>query len=485
MTLLADRRKLLVVVFTAALFAMAARPLSDPDLWWHLRTGELIFQRHAAIHADPFSFTRLGQPWINHEWLSDVLMYAVYRFTGWSGLLVAFAGMTTVAYLMILVRCSPPVYVAVVLICWGAVASVPNWGVRPQIFSLLMASIFLYLMERSDQHPQAVLGTIPLMLLWLNLHAGFALGIILLLLFALGSCLDVVLGVATWETARVRLKYLLAAAMVCGVIVPLNPNGIRLYSYPLETLRSQAMQMYISEWFSPNLHQLRFLPFTLLLLSILALLPLSPNRLRPRELLLLMVTAFGAMISIRHIPIFVLIAVPALSRLVQSVLQSSRLAPMFERKHIEVTLRRTIMHAVLVVAVATFAAVRVAVVAAHEDRTEAQSFPSRAVNFLLTSNLPGPILNHYNWGGYLIWKAYPRYPVFIDGRADLYGDEFLTQFAVAYHLTDDWQSVLRRWQIRAVILPPDAPLVENLSASSCWRKVYADSQAVILTRNPR
>src|SRR5215475_1111239 len=80
---LLETRRAFVLIFALGLFALAARPMRDPDLWWHLRTGELIVQSHDVPHTDPFSFTRQVQPWINHEWLSDVLIYGVYRIAGW------------------------------------------------------------------------------------------------------------------------------------------------------------------------------------------------------------------------------------------------------------------------------------------------------------------------------------------------------------------------------------------------------------------
>ena len=83
---LLDARRVLVAMVALGLFALAARSVTDPDLWWHLRTGQLILRNHAVFHSDPYSFTRLGQPWVNHEWLSDVFLFAVYRVSGWGGL---------------------------------------------------------------------------------------------------------------------------------------------------------------------------------------------------------------------------------------------------------------------------------------------------------------------------------------------------------------------------------------------------------------
>ena len=93
-------------------------------------------------------------------------------------------------------------------------------------------------------------------------------------------------------------------------------------------------------------------------------------------------------------------------------------------------------------------------------------------------------MNHYNWGGYLVWKLYPDYRVYIDGRADVYGDDFMSQFASAYYVTNDWKKPLRQWSIWTVVLPPDSPLVTALRSSPEWKQIYTDAQAAVLRRVP-
>ena len=98
-------RQTLVVVLAFGLFAMAARGMLDPDIWWHLRTGQLIVHSHHLFHADPYSFTRSGQPWVNHEWLFDVLAFALFRVAGAGALIFAFALITSSTFLLVFSRC--------------------------------------------------------------------------------------------------------------------------------------------------------------------------------------------------------------------------------------------------------------------------------------------------------------------------------------------------------------------------------------------
>jgi hypothetical protein len=144
---------------------------------------------------------------------------------------------------------------------------------------------------------------------------------------------------------------------------------------------------------------------------------------------------------------------------------------------------KSLVNAVVLAAVAVLTVARVRYVVGHQAETEAKNFPAAAVAFLAVQRPPGPILNHYNWGGYFIWKLYPEYRVYIDGRADLYGDAFMDDFAATYYLTDHGREALERWRIRTVILPPAAPLITALRASPEWREVYGDSQTVVLTQS--
>ena len=463
------------------LFIMAARSVTDPDVWWHLRTGQLMLQNHQIFHVDPYSFTRSGQPWIDHEWLSQILIFSLYRVTGWGGLIGGFALAMAAAYLLVFVRTASDPYVAGIFTVWGALASVPCWGVRPQMLTLLLASILLFLLERSYQHPDLLWFVPPLLLLWVNLHAGYAVGLAFLFLFFLGDAVDSHLRP---PERTVRLKKLALIFILCAAVVTLNPYGLQLYRYPLDTLRSRSMLAYIGEWHSPDFHESRYAPFLLMLLAALVLPALSPRRLRTTELLLVLATMFAALRSVRHIPLFVLVAVPALSSLVQARLDHSPARELFGASN-PPTRTKMVINCVLLLAFVAFTSIRFGYVVRHQATSEAHEFPAAAASYLDQNQVPGPILNHYNWGGYFIWKLYPRYRVFIDGRADVYRDAFMDAFAATYHLRGaSWRQPLQEWGIRTVVLPPDAPLITALRSSPGWKSVYADTQVVILSREP-
>ena len=478
-----ETRRVFVIILALGLFTMAARSATDPDLWWHLRTGQLIVQTHAVFHTDPYSFTRFGQPWVDHEWLSQILIFGLYRLAGWGGLIMGFGAVIAAAFLLVFLRCPGRPYVAGVITLLGAFASSPSWGVRPQMLTLLLASVLLLILERSYERPKLLRWTPLLMLLWVNLHAGYALGIALMVLFLLGDALDSAFGFANGAQPKARFRSLGFAILVCIAVVPINPYGAAMYAYPLETLHSRAMQSYIGEWLSPDFHQPRYLPTLVLILAALALPTLSPRRLRPREILLLLVTAYAALRSVRHIPIFVLVAVPILSALFLAWLRDRPIAKRLEGRPAPISSTKVWVNAILLGAFLVFSVARVRYVTRHQADAEAKDLPAAAVSFIAATRPPAQILNHYNWGGYFIWRLYPDYRVYIDGRADVYGDAFMDDLATTYYLRgNSWRSPLEKWGIRTVVLPPDAPVATALQSLPDWETIYADKQAVVLTK---
>src|ERR1019366_3669851 len=247
------------------LLAMTARNAVDPDLWWHLRTGQWIAENGRIPHSDHFSFTRAGQPWISHEWLSELAFYELWKHGG--------AAATAL----------------------GAVAAAPSWGARPQMVTFALASLLLWLLEAGEHRPRLLFWIPPLFLLWLNLHAGFALGSGLIFAYAVGLLLETAVGSTAWPQARPILLRVLLLLLACLALVPLNPSGAQLYRYPFDTLRSPGMRAFIVEWFSPAFHQWLYRPFLLVWLLVLTALASSRWRPKGRVIVPLLLTAFAAL----------------------------------------------------------------------------------------------------------------------------------------------------------------------------------------------
>jgi hypothetical protein len=475
-TRLLETKYIFVAALFLGIFSMAARNVTDPDLWWHLKTGEYIAAHQSVPHTDPFSYTRSGQRWVAHEWLSELLIYDVQRTTAWGGLIVVFAVLVSAAFFLLYVRCGPDPYIAGVVVLCGAWATQMLWGVRPQVISLLFTSLWLLILERAERNPKLLWWTLPLTLLWVNLHAGFALGLALSALFIAGDWVERRLGIVRPEMGGARLPMMVL--LLDLVLVFFNPNGARMYLYPIETLRSQAMQAYLAEWASPNFHKAEYWPLLALLLVAFAMLAWARSSVRPRDLLLLVVSLYAALCAIRMIALFVLIVSPLICRGIGDLVhvRSSRAR--------RLSLGRAWANAIIVLGMAVFAGVHVRQVIQRQPQAEAELFPERAAAYLQAHPSSAPIFNHYDWGGYLIWKLYPQARVFIDGRADLYGEDFLNEFAKTYELKDDWRRTLERWGIKTVIIPTNSALAQGLRVSPGWTILYQDSEAIVLWASP-
>ncbi|HEX8458589.1 MAG TPA: hypothetical protein VF656_14920 [Pyrinomonadaceae bacterium] len=493
-------RRLLVFVLLAVIFTLTAGQITDPDFWWHLRTGQLIYETRAIPHADVFSFTALGREWVTHEWLAELLLYAIYKWANWGGLVVSFSLVMTAALWLAYRRAvlvAPHPYVAGAAVLVGALATAPMWGVRPQMLSFLFTSIYVAVLgryARGGGRAKSLVWLVPLMLMWVNVHGGYALGLALVGLTGAGVVLDELMmrgveGERSWpERLRPSLKRLWPLVLLfaaCVLVVPLNPNGLRMFSYPFETLGSHAMHAYIDEWFTPNFHLVISQPFALLVFATFAALALSPKRARPSELLLLCVSGYAALRAWRNIPLFALVAIPLLAEHAWQLLTSRArfgwLAVADERRETKkkawVQLAFNVV--VLVCVPLALCAANVAKVSARQEASEAEKYPAAAVEFLRAHEGAGALYNEYGWGGYLIWKLYPQRQVYIDGRADVYGDAFMEEALGAMAGEREWRAALERYDVRTVLIKPDVPLASLLRQDSSWRCVYEDRQAVV------
>jgi len=485
-------RRLLVFVFMLVIFAGAAQPITDPDFWWHLKTGQYIVETRSIPHTDIFSTLRFGSEWVTHEWLSEVFIYGVFRTLGYGGLIVVFSIVITAAFWIAYQRCRQLAghpYVAGFALLLGAAATMPTWGVRPQMFSLLFASIFISFLDRYSRREAmpSIWWLAPVMILWVNLHAGFALGLVLIVLTIAGLLLDwLLLRKDSFADVLRRARPLCWLLIICVAAVCLNPNGARIYSYPFETLSSHAMMQYIQEWRSPDFHNPLFQALALLLLATFSALALSNKRPRPGQLLMLVVTAWATLQSGRNVAFFALVAMPLLAEHSWTFITNHRwgqwLIASEKRKPDERSTLKIVLNVLLLVIVLTVVALGVVRAVAKQPVIEAQEFPAAAADFIRDQKPPQPIFNEYVWGGYLIWRLYPDYRVYIDGRADVYGDELMKEFLAVNDGKPAWREPLENHGIRTVLVKPDAALVSLLRQDGGWQNVFEDKQAVIFVR---
>jgi hypothetical protein len=480
-------RRLFTVIFLFALLGLTATDATDPDMWWHLRTGEYILANGIPTH-DVFSYTASDHRWVTHEWLSQVVMWGLYLAGGFPALIVFFSLLIAAALGLVYKVSEGRPYVAGFVTILAGMTAAPLWGSRPQMFNFFFLALYLFLIEtyrrrvRQELTTWWIWGLVPLTALWANFHSGYLLGVVLIATYAIG---DLVQRRLSPDDERVlpRRHGLLLGGVAIGALLAalLNPNGWHLWLYPFETLGSPVMQGRIVEWFSPDFHHLYNLPFALFLGIGALTFIFSPRKPTLTDLLLFAGTGFAGLVSIRHMPLFALTAIPIVSRFATAILMDQRWGTrLFANPPAPTPRPMAILNIIIAVAALLFPLARWAESIMEQEARVAEKYPVAAVAHLQASGLAEqPIYNSYNWGGYLIWHTIP---VYVDGRADVYGDDFLRRYLHTVDVGRNWREALISEEVEVILIETYAPLVTVLTESGEWREAYRDEMAVIFVR---
>jgi hypothetical protein len=446
----------------------------DPDLWWHLRNGELILATHRWPITDPYSFTVHGRPWLLYEWLGEVAIAGFYRIGGLIGLetfLIVVGSMVAIAlYVLATIRSgnSKAAFVAAGL---ASCLMTGQFTLRPQMLAYLFLILALIILGLFRKGKQSAIWFFPaLMLIWVNTHGSWEIGIGILFVFWIGGLFRFQLGgiVAQKWTATERRKISLAFLLSVAVL-PLTPYGTRLAAVPFQMATSTPIGMAnISEWRPMPFDQPDGKIFLALVLGFFLAQFAMKLDWRFDEVALLFGSTVLACIHLRCLLIFVPLFVPLLARVFASWLR-----PYARAKD------KYILNGILMAAMAG------GIIHYFPSRTfieskVAEAFPVEAVAYIHQHPIAGPMLDNYGFGGYLVWSGQQ---VFIDGRADLYEYEgVLNDYMQLMMMKPGGLDVLRRYHIESCLLQKDEPLSVVLTALPDWQQVYSDKTSAIFVR---
>ena len=488
-------RRLATAILFIGLFAMAARVAVDSDTFWHLRAGTWMLDNGRILNFDAFSHTRLNQPWINHSWLSEIPMAAIYRAFGYGGLNLATAIIIWLAFLFVYLSGEGGSYLRAFVIVLAATTSGVYWSARPQIVSMLLAAVFNYVLILYRHRGVNRLWILPLLIIaWVNLHGGFAIGFILLVVTFVGQVLAFAASGfrATAEPGSSRrplegMVWVGGIGLACAAAVAINPYGLQMLLYPFKTVSIGALQNYIQEWQSPNFHTREAQVFIVMWLLTFGAAGFSKRRLDATDFLLFSAFSGLALLAGRNIAVFAIVAAPMLMRHADSAI--AELWERWPKLRIEASTAppkpvMQILNWALLVIVVAAAVVKVALPLnpVTTERAIAATSPVGAAAYLKTHPPQGAMFNSYNFGGYLTWALYPDAPVYVDGRTDLYDDDFLTEYLNTYLAGAGWQNTLEKYQIGVVLVEPGAPIAKALLAQPNWAVRYQDSVAVVIVK---
>jgi hypothetical protein len=467
---------MLGALLAGATFAVVRSFSVDPDMWWHIRTGELILSTHRWVTTDPYSYTAAGAPWMSCEWLGDVFFAVVYRLGGLRGLEVLLAVLASAVMLALYAfatlrsgNCKAAFLVSAVLLALATA----SFNLRPQMLGYLFLILTLIALELFRQGNQRAVWLLPILfLLWVNTHGSWIVGLGTVALYIVAGLMSFQIGsleARRWTNAeRLRLEIVLLLSLVA---IPITPYGARLAGYPFTVASTLPISVAnILEW--------QVMPFNLgggklflvLLLGFFLAQVVFRFSWHLAELLLFL---FGTAMACLHLR-FLLLFVPFFAPLAATML--ARFLPAYN-KHKDQYLLNLVLMAGVIIAVAHYFPSK-----ADMGKKVAAQFPVQALEYMRAHSVPGPLFNSYGFGGYMIEAGYKT---FIDGRSELF--EQTGVLGDYMHMTlvkPGALQVLRGYGIQSCLVQQDEPFATLLASSPDWNKVYSDAvSALYVKRN--
>lgn len=489
-------RGILVLMFLL-LALLALRQVGSMDAGFHLKAGNHIISGHGWPRTDPFTYTLKDHPYTDTSWGYQVLLALAEKAAGAPGMVV-FHLLILVGIFFLLYKTMrlAPVDPSTVVLLLGAgiLACEMRYEVRPELLTYFFIAGLLFILHRHAHGRSTPLWLLPLLLwIWANCHALFVLGWVALVCVALGL----------WLRNRKPDKPLLLRGGIAFLTPLLNPYGLKGVLFPFTLMtrfqKGNPFAQSIGEFVSPFVLRLSdqypFYPqwpvWTFRVLALLAILALLPLLKQKKYWAVLLCVAFFPLSAkmIRNIPLLVVAALPAMAW----ALPLSGLWGLLGMRDVGARRAKLAMRMVLsgMGLLALILGLRILTGAYYVSTRRADRFgwgwnrlavPVEAAKYLDRTGLQGPMLNHLNFGGYLMWAR--KEPVFIDGRLEVVGEEFYKQYQEMLASPEMLESAVSKYGFRYIVFPFSvAPrLLGQLSTDARWRLAHVDPLAAVFVR---
>lgn len=468
---------MILVLLGLVAFWSASNRYHDPDMWWHLKVGEQIWQTGELPQTDEFSYTTDSHAWIAHQWLPELSMYGAYRLGGDSGLMLWLCAMGTILFGGLYLLCASYSGNAKVALLGGLIGwyfGTISLAVRPLLIGHIALVALLALVHLGRTRDIRWLwGLPPLFAIWVNCHGSFAFGFAVLTTILAVAHVDLSWGLIEsirWPSDQLRVFRFAFVASCFALLV--NPIGLQLATYPLNLFFSQGDNLAsIDEWQPLNFQEARGMGvFVIVVVLTLAALALK-KKIRLEEIGMVLLGSYLAVQHIRMVFVFGILVAPVVCRLLASSWRS------YQANKDHPRVNATIMAVAVVLIWWKFPD------AANLRAQVERSYPTAAISFLQDNNIDGRMLNEYSWGGYLIWAS-PERKVFIDGRTDIFDwTGVLRDYMRWQTLQDDPNKLLDDYEIGYCLLFNNSAISKVVALLPGWTKVYSDDLAIVLQRD--
>ncbi len=476
------RDVLFLAVFIAAVLLGPRMMSLDSDLGRHLALGGYILDRHTIPTRDIFSHTLSGEPRPAYEWLSQIGFALAYRVLGLDGTILLCALILGVAFSLTHAdaekRSGTPLLTLLIMILAMAASSL-HWLPRPHLFTFLFLALWIERLERARRGEAIPLWHFSLLMLaWVNMHGGFIFGALVWLAYFAGWVWENL--IAGFRKTNWKIPMIGAASLPMTILTPsglgnweavLNNNSRYILSRTIETMPADFTQ--------PGA-----LPFAALLCLTLVLFARNGKNIPPAHYFLLGGFALLGLLMARNIPLFAIACAPILAEGLGAWTAS---APRWKTMEtnivgVEKTLRGGLWNLTVCAAAALILWIRFEVRGEAYAQFNPKVFPVAASDWLETHPQSGNMFNDFNWGGYLLFRVWPRDKVFLDSQTDFYGEALAREYETALTAGEGWESVLEKYAARWTIIRADSPLAKALSRDRAWELIYSDAIASVFKR---
>lgn len=484
-------QKLFLFLFLGIVFLYSFNQLKESDSFYHLRTGQLIWETKSVPHQDVFSYTAAGHTWITHEWLAELIFFGAYKLAGFWGLIsfVAFLAVTTyfLIFLLAIKKGADPNLTLLLMFVAGGL-TFELWIPRPQIFAFFCLALLVYLLEsyRVGQKKTYLVFSSLIIWFWANVNASFLLGLVVIFFYFLAEILKSHFPEAFGKSMGIKNTLPVGMAAAVGLVLSfVNPNSYKIFLYSFY-IKPVVKILQVLEWkpiyvFWYETQAKIFLAG--MLITAVAVVYWFWGRKENRD-----ITWLGAVlgvfllpfISIRHVGFLPIIAAAPFAVAISGIFRKT--ISSFSDKFLLI-----VVPAILLI----FAICRYPNLPRSPLNT--QSIPVNLVDFIQSNGIKGPLFNFYNEGGYLIWRLWPAEKVFIDGRSEVYGGQPINELFTIVGRLKNWRElVVDKYKINYFILPyyPETLAKDTGALASELSKydfhlVYWDDSAVLFLRKTK
>jgi hypothetical protein len=459
-----SRLWLFLAVALPVLAAVLA-PMSSVDLTYQLRAGAEIMDSRAIPTADTWTFTAAGAPWVDQQWGAQVVLAAVYRAGGWTGLVLLRALLTAIVFgatLALARRKGLDLRLAAILTLVAFVVAAPAMALRPQLFGMACFAVVLYLVFTRREQPRRLWLVPFVVLLWANVHGSFILAPVLLALAWIEDLHD--RDRAAGRTLLVGIATVLAACV--------TPFGPGVWAYAIGLSSNTDVTARTTEWQPTSLRDATGLLFFASVAAVVVLIARMGRRVTWPTLLWLGAFAAIGIVAQRGVAWWPFVGVAVVSAMLDAA--PARDMPIGSRGLNAVVAALVIIAAIALLPFWRPVDPRTGVPAAV--LTDAPPGITAATRELLTSG--DRILNPQRWGSWLEF-ALPPAAVAVDSRIEFFPAEVWTAYEGVHAGVDGWEQQLDGWGVTIAITEPTDVSLEGRLAARGWRTSYQGADGTV------